>query len=602
MRLESVNNKKEKIIIGVSFGYHDSSCAILKDGVLLAAVQEERFSRIKNDKSFPKQSLRYCLKKAECNIEDVDCIAYYEDPELKLSRQIWMSAALPKDSPRRQKILNHLSEDSPIDVIRGVTGYDGPVEIMNHHLSHAASSFFFSGFSEAAVLTVDGVGEWATTTYGRGDGCSLELFEEVHFPDSIGLLYSTITSYLGFKVNSGEYKVMGLAPYGTAVYVDKLSQLITLKEGGQYALEMAYFDFLNTDRMYSDKLVELLGQPARNPESELDQYHKDLAKSLQCVLEEILLNKIEYLYSKVPSKNLCMAGGVALNCVANGRIRREGPYQNIYVQPAAGDAGTALGAAALAHIKLTGQWQNDSPLPHVYLGPQSSSKEVYELLENSSIKFLDYRGQESELLEFAAEQLAGGKVIGWYQGAMEFGPRGLGARSVLADPRVALMRETINGLVKKREGFRPFAPAVLESKVKDHFDLSVPSPFMLETCQVDSPLDLPAITHVDNSARVQTVGADSNARFRRLLEAFDKKTGCPILLNTSFNVRGEPVVCSAMDAILCFVRAGIDFLFIEDFVLEKDSVPQLWKMAVQNTPITKQYSSSEPGHLVYTFL
>lgn len=590
------------IIIGLSFGYHDSSCAILKDGKLIAAVQEERFSRIKNDKSFPRKSLRYCLQEAGCNIDDVDCIAYYEDPKDKLSRQIWMGSIEQTDASRHKKIVRHVVEDSPIDVIRNTIGYDGPIEVMNHHLSHGASSFFFSGFNESAVLTVDGVGEWATTTYGHGNGNQLELLEEVHFPDSIGLLYSTITSYLGFKVNSGEYKVMGLAPYGKPLYVDKLRHLITLKEKGQYQLEMAYFEFLKSDRMYSNKLVELLGKPAREPESEIEQYHKDMAKSLQCVLEEILLKKIEYLYTLVPSDNLCMAGGVALNCVANARIRKEGPYKNLYVQPAAGDAGTALGAAALAHIKLAGTWSTNEPLPHVYLGPDFSSEEVHEVLEQSSMQYLDFRGREEALLTYTASELSKGKVIGWFQGRMEFGPRGLGARSILADPRIAEMRGKINALVKKREGFRPFAPAVLESKMLDHFELSTTSPFMLETCQVNSLLDLHAITHVDNSARVQTVGRDSNPRFRALLEKFDELTGCPILLNTSFNVRGEPVVCSIMDAIMCFVRAGVDYLVIEDFVLKQSSVPPLWKMAIENTPLTKQYDDSAPGHLVYTFL
>lgn len=597
-----MNQTNNKLIIGISFGYHDSSCAVLKNGKLIAAVQEERFSRIKNDKSFPKQSLRYCLEMAQSNIEDIDCIAYYEEPKEKLSRQIWMGGVEQTDSSRQDKIMRHIAEESPIDIIRSILGYTGRIEITNHHLSHGASSYFFSGFDDAAVLTVDGVGEWATTTYGRGDGTGLEILEEVNFPDSIGLFYSTITAYLGFKVNSGEYKVMGLAPYGSPIYADKLRQLITLKEKGQYSLNMEYFDFLKTDRMYSEKLETLLGESARKAESKMNQFHMDVAKSLQSVLEEVLLDKITYLYTIVPSENLCMAGGVALNCVANGRIRREGPYKNLYVQPAAGDAGTALGAAALAHIKLTGEWSTKKPLPHVYLGPGFTSEQVHDVLKQSSIDYIDFRGKENKLLDYTAERLAEGKVIGWFQGRMEFGPRGLGARSVLADPRIGDMRQTINHLVKKREGFRPFAPAVLESKVHEHFDLSVPSPFMLETCQVNSVLDLPAITHVDNSARVQTVGEDSNDRFRRLLETFDQKTGCPILLNTSFNVRGEPVVCTIMDAILCFVRSGVDYLVVEDFILEQSSVPLLWKMAIESTPLTKQQDDSAPGHLVYTFL
>jgi carbamoyltransferase len=597
-----MNDRKNRIIVGMSFGYHDSSCCIIKDGALLAAVQEERFSRVKNDKSFPKASLRYCLNAARATLEEVDCIAYYEDPEKKLARQIWMGCIDNADAVRKRDVARHICAEMPQEQIRDITGYSGPIEIVEHHLSHGASSYFFSGFDDAAVLTVDGVGEWATTSYGRASRDKLSIFEEVSFPDSLGLLYSTVTSYLGFKVNSGEYKVMGLAPYGTARYAEHLRKLLTLQERGQYQLNLEYFGFLHTDRMYSDALIDLMGIPPRVPESDIRQEHMDIAKSLQVVLEETLLEKVHYLYSQVPSDNLCMAGGVALNCVANGKILRGGPYKNLFVQPAAGDAGTALGAAAIAHIRLFEEWPNREPLRSVYLGPEYDSGEIERLLSGSSMVFQDFRNREDELIQFTAERLAEGKIVGWFQGRLEFGPRALGARSILADPRDGDMREKINALVKKREAFRPFAPAVLSHKSPEHFALPCDSPFMLQTCDVVSLLDLPAITHVDNSARVQTVDEHGNPRFHALLTAFERLTDCPILLNTSFNVRGEPMICSPLDAVMCFVRSRIDYLVLGDFVLDQRQVPELWKVGVSNTPIKKDRDPRAIGHAVYTFL
>lgn len=563
------NSKTSRVVVGLSFGYHDSACCILKDGRLVAAVQEERFSRVKNDKSFPKKSLRYCLSEAGVGLDEVDCIAYYEEPEKKLSRQIWMGSIEDADPVRKADVMKHLCAQSPQQTIRDVLGYQGAIEIVDHHLSHAASAYYFSGFEEAAVLTVDGVGEWATTSYCVGSGKDLTLFEEVAFPDSLGLFYSTITSFLGFKVNSGEYKVMGLAPYGKEIFVDRLKQLIQVAENGQYRLDMRYFDFLRTSRMYSEALVELMGIPPRVPESDIDQVHMDIAKSLQVVLEEILLDKVRYLHSKVPSKNLCMAGGVALNCVANGKILREGPFENLFVQPAAGDAGSALGAAAVAWVRLFGERPAQRDMPHAYLGPSYSADEVYRLLDSTGVRFEDFRGKQDELIEFTAGQIAQGKVIGWYQGRMEFGPRALGARSILADPRDGDMREKINALVKMREAFRPFAPAVKAEAARDHFALTSASPFMLQTCDVESLLDLPAITHVDNSARVQTVEADVNPRFHALLSAFERITDCPILLNTSFNVRGEPIVATPKAAIEAFFSTPLDALVIGSFIIEK---------------------------------
>lgn len=581
-------------VVGISAFYHDSACCIIQDGVLKAAVQEERFSRRKNDPELPKQAFLYCLEAAGVDIDDIDCIAYYEDPVKKAARQLW--------SGNSKLSLESAAEMDPnyvVDAIRNQLGYNGPVKIYDHHLSHAASSFFFSGYEDAAVLTVDGVGEWATTTYGVGKGTSLEILEEVTFPDSIGLLYSTITSYLGFKVNSGEYKVMGLAPYGEAKYADQVRELIKLKEKGQYELNLEYFDFLKGERMYSDKIADLFGLAPRIRESEILQVHKDIAKSLQVVLEEVLLEKAIYLHELTGSENLCMAGGVALNCVANGKILRNGPFKRLFVQPSANDAGTALGAAALAYIELSGK-PIAEPIKHVYLGPKFEVKEIGKMLSATSLNYHDFQGKTEEMMEAIAERLANGKVIGWFHGRMEFGPRSLGARSILADPRSPKMRDLINAMVKKREGFRPFAPAVLNDYKKDHFLLDHESPFMLETCQVDSKLDLPAITHVDGSARVQTVTKETNPRFAALLEAFRQKTGCPILLNTSFNVRDEPIVCSPEDALRCFVTTNIDCLILEDFVLDKDANDINVLEMINSTLLPKHEFELNPN--VYTFI
>ena len=451
-------------IIGVSAGYHDSACSLLQDGVLVAAAQEERFSRVKNDKSFPTSAFQYCLQEGGITIADVDCMAYYEDPCLKLGRQIWMSFMPNLPGERRESILDRLSATPPQQMIRDVWGYEGRVEIFDHHLSHAASSYFFSGFKESAILTVDGVGDWATTTYGCGKGPHIERFEQVDFPDSLGFFYSAITGYLGFEVNEGEYKVMGLAPYGEPEYVDQIRKLVEVTSEGQYRLNMKYFGFLTEDCMYTQELIALLGQPPRDPESELTQFHMDVARSAQVVLEEIMLEKTRYLHDKCPSDNLCMAGGVSLNVVANGRCLREGPFKRLFVQPAAGDAGGSVGAAAMAHAKVTGEPPVVKSLEHVYLGPANSISETYKLLMASSAKFLDFRGREEELIKFTVDRLIEGKVVGWSQGRMEFGPRALGARSILADPRSPDMRDRINALVKMREAFRPFAPAVLESE------------------------------------------------------------------------------------------------------------------------------------------
>ena len=396
--------------------------------------------------------------------------------------------------------------------------------------------------------------------------------------------------------------MMGLAPYGKPIYADQIRELVQSGPGGQYRLNMEYFAFLNEDSMFTQDLSLLLGHPPREPESEILPFHQDVARSLQVVLEEVLLEKVRYLHSKTPSENLCMAGGVALNCVANSRVLKQGPFKRLFVQPAAGDAGGSVGAAAIAHVRLTGRAPLRKRLEHAYLGQGLSTPDVHTILRASSADFHDYRGMERELIETTVDHLIEGKVVGWSQGRMEFGPRALGARSILADPRRPDMRDRINALVKMREAFRPFAPVVLEDKAKDHFDLDHPSPFMSETCQVISPIDLPAITHVDGSARVQTIDARANPRFAALLEEFYRRTGCPILLNTSFNMRGEPIVCTAIDAILCFVRSQIDLLVIDDFVIEKAGVPAIWNLEAQKEVNQGQNGDAAVGHLVYTML
>lgn len=585
-------------IVGISAYFHDAACCLLQDGVLRAAAQEERFSRQKHDPTLPKRALRYCLAEGGVSVAEIDCIAYYEDPLKKLERQLYQAGPRPT---RERTLRAWRGLKRPLHELREVFGYDGRIEVFEHHQAHAASSFYFSGFPEAALLTVDGVGEWATTTYGRAQGGAIELFEEVQFPHSLGLLYSTITNYLGFAVNDGEYKVMGLAPYGEPAYADELRRLVQPGARGQYRLALEYFDFNSKDRMYSAALPALLGQPPRQREAELAPFHMDVARSLQVVLEEILLAKVDYLHAQTGGENLCMAGGVALNCVANGRVLKDGPFKRLFVQPAAGDAGTCLGAAALAHLRLTGHPVEQRRLEHVYLGPTSPAEEVARLLAGAPVEAQDFRQREAELLEAVVDRLARGAVVGWFHGRMEFGPRALGARSILADPRDPTMRDRINALVKKREGFRPFAPAVLEARAGQHFDLDHPSPFMLETCQVKSTFHLPAITHVDNSARVQTVSEVTSPRFARLLARFEQETGCPMLLNTSFNMRDEPIVCTPLDAILCFIRSEIDVLVLEDFLIDRAALGPAWAEMCRGLVIAAGAPQAVSDR-VYTFI
>lgn len=550
-------------ILGLSAFYHESACCLLRDGRLVAAAAEERFSRRKHDPGLPVEAFRFCLQAGGIDVTDLDAVAYYELPAEKLARQRWSGVA-------------GSDPGEPERAIRERLGWEGPVLFFPHHLSHAASAFDFSGFDAAALLTVDGVGEWATTTYGRGGEDGIEVLEEVRFPHSLGLLYSTITAYLGFAVNGGEYKVMGLAPYGRPRFLPEMQALVQPEAGGQYRLDLRYFDFVRGERMFSPALCELFGAPPRRKGEPVTAFHQDVAASVQRTLEEILLEKVRHLHARVGGEHLCLAGGVALNCVANARIRNEGPFRHLFVQPAAGDAGTCLGAAALAHRQLTGRRPSREPMRHAFWGPGWEGGKVARMVGSTGLAALDFRGREADLLEAVVDRLVERKVVGWFHGRMEIGPRALGGRSILANPLDPEVRERLNRLVKKREEFRPFAPSVLADRAQQHFALDHPSPFMLETCQVASPLALPAVTHVDGSARPQTVDPAVAPRFAALLAAFEHRTGCPLLLNTSFNVADEPIVCTPADALFCFGTSGIDVLVLEDFLLDREALPAGW--------------------------
>lgn len=585
-------------IIGISAFFHDSACCLIQDGNLVAAVQEERFSRIKHDNRLPTRSFRYCLKEGGVDISDIDCIAYYESPQKKLSRQLWMQFSLSLDPS-----FMWLDPSRPQREIRQHLGFEGPIDFFEHHHTHAAGSFFYSGFEKAAILVADAVGEWTTTSYWDGSGKELTQLDEVLFPDSIGLFYSTVTQYLGFKVLSGEYKVMGLAPYGKSIYIKKMQQLIFSTADGKFGLNKKYFDFSGNRKMYTEEFVQLMGKEPRKPESIITQFHMDIAKSLQVVLEEILIAQVKHLRKFTDAPDLCLSGGVALNCVANGRIMEQGGFDKVFVQPAAGDAGSALGAAALSHLTRSGERHSYHSLQHVYLGPSYGSGEVAEILLATGLNYTDFRGQRDKLLDMAVEYLTGGKIIAWFQGRMEFGPRALGARSILADPRRHDMRNRLNTLVKKREAFRPFGPAILQEKAMDHMDLKCESAFMSATCKVLSDIDLPAVTHVDGSCRPQTVSSATNPRFAELLFAFYEKTGCPILVNTSFNIRSEPIVQSPTDALRCMASSGIDVLIIEDFVVDRLLNQNIFTTAAElmtNTLIPK--NNLEEMDSAYTFI
>lgn len=590
-------------ILGISAFYHDSAAALIKDGKIIAAAQEERFTRKKHDHNFPTKAIEYCLKEASIKSSNLDYVAFYDKPFLKFERLLETYLAYApigiksfiKAMPLWIKEKLWMKE-----LISRELDFNGKILFPEHHESHAASAFYPSPFQEAAFITMDGVGEWATTSFGIGSGNHLEIIADINFPHSLGLLYSAFTYYTGFKVNSGEYKVMGLAPYGEPKYVDLIySELIDLKEDGSFKLNMDYFDFAAGLTMTNSKFHKLFGGEPRIPETNLTQKEMDLARSVQDVTEEIVLRMGKFVQRETGQNNLTLAGGVALNCVANGKLLRENIFDEIWIQPAAGDAGGALGAALAVWYKYldnprTANGKTDSQ-DGSYLGPEFSKDEILSFLNEKEIKFITLK--ENEIAEKIADILSEEKIVGWFQGKMEFGPRALGSRSIIGDARSSKMQADMNIKIKFREGFRPFAPSVIYEKVNEYFELEKESPYMLLVADVkktrqkkmtdeESKLfgiqklnvlrsDIPAVTHIDYSARIQTVHKETNPLYHELISTFDKKYGCGVIVNTSFNVRGEPIVCTPQDAYLCFMRTDIDYLILGNFLLDKKEQKEL---------------------------
>ncbi len=557
-------------VLGISAFYHDAAACLLKDGEIVAAASEERFTRKKHDADFPEHAVRYCLDEGRIRVDDLAYVGFYEKPFVKFKRILYTHLACYPTSfkPFLKAIPSWMREKLVIpSVVKQHTGYEGEVLMTEHHLSHAASSYLLSPFKESAILTVDGVGEWSTATYGKGVGNDISLFKEIRFPHSLGLLYSAFTYYLGFKVNSAEYKVMGLAPYGEPKYYDKIRQLIDIRPDGSFHLDMSYFNYLSGLTMTNDKFDALFDGAFRRQDDPLDQRHKDLAASVQRVTEEVMLQMANYIHKETGSKNLCLAGGVALNCVANGKVLRDGPFEHIYIQPAAGDAGGAIGVASYIYHTLL---KNERKfwMSHAFTGPGYDDAAIREFLTGNEIPFREL--PRAELLRETAQLIADQAVVGWFQGRMEFGPRALGSRSILADPRSPENKDRVNLKIKFRESFRPFAPAVLAERCSEFFELTEPSPYMLLVAQVrPEKRIIPAVTHVDGSARVQTVDRPTNPLFYDLIAEFDKLTGVPVIINTSFNVRGEPIVCTPSDAYRCFVETGMDYLAMGSFLIDK---------------------------------
>jgi len=591
-------------ILGISAYYHDSAACLVRDGEIVAAAQEERFTRKKHDAGFPSHAVAYCLGAGGIEPSRLDYVGFYDKPLLKFERLLENYCGVAPRGLRsfltampvwlKEKLFTR-------DRIRSALGgYAGPVLFAEHHESHAASAFYPSPFAEAAVLTMDGVGEWATSSYGVGRGKDLELFAELHYPHSLGMLYSAFTYYTGFKVNSGEYKVMGLAPYGTPRYVDLIfDKLVQLKDDGSFKLNLDYFNYVHGLTMTNGAFDRLFAGPPRKPESPITQREMDVAASVQVVTEEIVLRMARHVQRETGLANLCLAGGVALNCVANGRLLREGPFERLWIQPAAGDAGGAVGVALAIEHKVLGNARRERAegdgMKGSYLGPAFSDDEI--------ARFLAATGAVAEklplpsLIERTAELLAQEKVVGWLQGRMEFGPRALGNRSILGDPRSPRMQSVMNLKIKFREGFRPFAPSVLREQLSEYFELDVDSPYMLLVAPVRAPhripmsaeqqrlfgieklnvprSSIPAVTHVDYSARIQTVHAETNPTYHALLSRFHQLTGCPVLVNTSFNVRGEPIVCTPRDAYRCFMRTEMEHLVLGPYLLDKAKQPPL---------------------------
>ena len=596
-------------ILGISAFYHDSAAAIVVDGQIVAAAQEERFTRKKHDAEFPANAVAYCLNEAGLNAADLDCIAFYEKPMRKFERLVETYLAFAPRGFASFKMALPVWLKDKLHIARTIrkelgTGKRPPIVFTDHHESHAASAFFPSPFERAAILTLDGVGEWSTTTFGVGEGGRIRLTDHLSFPHSLGLLYSAFTYYCGFKVNSGEYKLMGLAPYGRPIYQQKIyDHLIDLKDDGSFWLDMGYFNYCQGLTMTGPRFHELFGGPARAPESNLEQRHMDLAASIQAVTEEIVMRMARELHRRTHEKDLVLAGGVALNCVANGRLLREGPFERLWIQPAAGDAGGAVGAALFVAHQLRDQPRaahgHDQQRGSL-LGPAYASDDIGAFLSSNRVRANRFT-REDLLVDYVSDLLASGKVVGWFQGRMEFGPRALGARSILGDPRSPAMQATMNLKIKFRESFRPFAPIVMKEHADRWFDIEQDqeSPYMLlvapvrtdhwlpltgdqrQTMDADPDLrnrvnvprsTIPAVTHVDYSARLQTVDSGRNPRLHALMQRFFVKTGCPVLVNTSFNVRGEPIVCSPADAYRCFMATEMDALVLEDAVVLKSEV------------------------------
>jgi carbamoyltransferase len=596
-------------ILGISAFYHDSAAALVVDGRIVAAAQEERFTRLKHDPAFPARAIEYCLRQAGLSSQDLDYVAFYDKPLTKFERLLETYLAYVPSGFRSFRLAMPLWLKDKLHMrrtLRRGLGGDTQARLIftDHHESHAASAFFPSPFDRAAILTLDGVGEWSTATFGVGEANRVQLVDHIAFPHSLGLLYSAFTYYCGFKVNSGEYKLMGLAPYGQPIYRDLiLERLMDLKPDGSFWLDMNYFNYCQGLTMTNGRFHRLFGGPPRAPESPLEQRHMDVAASIQAVAEEVVLRIARHVRARTGINQLVLAGGVALNCVANGRLLRAGDFDDLWIQPAAGDAGGALGAALFVWYQLlenprrpAGQDAQQGS----FLGPGFSNAQITRFVSSQSARSQQFT-DELELLDHVAGLLADGKVVGWFQGRMEFGPRALGARSILGDPRSPAMQSTMNLKIKFRESFRPFAPVVLRERAAEWFDLDPKheSPYMLLVADVlehrrvsvdaeekktmtDDPdlrrrvnvvrSEIPAVTHVDYSARLQTVDLERNPRLYRLLLAFDRLTGCPVLINTSFNVRGEPIVCTPEDAYRCFVATDMDVLVMEDFVIAKDAV------------------------------
>jgi carbamoyltransferase len=593
-------------ILGLSAFYHDSAACLLRDGEIVAAAQEERFTRRKHDHRFPHHSINYCLKEAGLTVDDIDHVAFYDKPLVKFERlmETYLAYAPVGFVSYLKGMPAWLKEKLNLQgVIRKELGFKGKLLFGDHHESHAASAFYPSPFEEAAILTVDGVGEWATASYGVGRGRELEILKQMKFPHSLGLLYSAFTAFTGFKVNSGEYKLMGLAPYGEPKYVETiLRELVDVHEDGSLHLNLRYFIFPHhAARMTGNRFEKLFG-PARKPESPVTQREMDLARSIQVVVEDVVLRMARHVHQETGMENLCMAGGVALNCVANGRLLREGPFKRLWIQPAAGDAGGALGVSLAVYHRYLGKERNGHPVAddaggeHYWdrmkgtlLGPSFSEAEIEGFLKERSIPF--ERVEREELPGRVARLIAEEKVIGLMQGRMEFGPRALGARSIIGDARSPRMQSVMNLKIKYRESFRPFAPSVLRERVSDYFELEDDSPYMLLVAnvrpehRVPEPAGaqglhgieklkvprsvIPAVTHVDYSARIQTVRREMNPLYYDIIKAFYEQTNCPVIVNTSFNVRGEPIVCTPEDAFRCFMRTEMDYLVLENFILDK---------------------------------